>query len=393
MSPAASMNDGVSGGELQAAQAGIINEFNPFQSLMETEITLEFGKDLKESKIVHEELLRCNSPAARELFDKAKPLRERYSKADILRKDLKKLVSARALDETFDERDGSKKALSLITGIYENYPLKLHREKGQQIIDDAITDQVRKGNVKSAQTKAQLLKDIKDMDVRTRADLLNTSGIMVIAQRVSIYLKSVKDIENKAAMTSQIRAAAQGRYILPGFELRVVRSLVQWMYCGGQLSFDDAEHLYMLHSLSSRLGISALAELCLCTLSSDAERDIRDASSHGMSLQQVLDLGSNESGDKGVRVESANTSVQIIFAHVLADPEPPEQLVSLVTTTLAEHLDPSMWAAIAPLINHSISIRLIQAMVDRLQVKSEEVGQLHVQHESTFPATKRARLA
>lgn len=80
---------------------------------METEITLEFGKDLKESRVVHEELLRCYSPAARELFDKAKPLRERYSTANNMRKDVKKVVTARVFDEAFDERAGSKKVCPL----------------------------------------------------------------------------------------------------------------------------------------------------------------------------------------------------------------------------------------------------------------------------------------
>ena len=76
---------------------------------METEITLEFGKDCKESKIVHEEMLRCHSAAARSLFDKAKSMRELYSRADQMRKDVKNIVSAHGSDESFDERAGSKK--------------------------------------------------------------------------------------------------------------------------------------------------------------------------------------------------------------------------------------------------------------------------------------------
>jgi hypothetical protein len=76
---------------------------------METEITLEFGKDLNESKIVHEEMLRCHSAAARTLFDKAKPMRDNYSQADHMRKDLKNIVSAHGSGESFDERIGSKK--------------------------------------------------------------------------------------------------------------------------------------------------------------------------------------------------------------------------------------------------------------------------------------------
>lgn len=83
---------------------------------MDTEITLEFGDDLKEKRVVHEELLRSHSSAAAELFDKVKLLRERYSNADKMRKDLKELMIAQALNETFDERAASKKVrLSTIT--------------------------------------------------------------------------------------------------------------------------------------------------------------------------------------------------------------------------------------------------------------------------------------
>lgn len=150
---------------------------------------------------------------------------------------------------------------------------------------------------------------------------------------------------------------------------------------------------YMLHLLAARLGISALAELCLCTLSSDAESEIRSAISRGLSLQQVLDFGSNQAEQNGVQAKPRDTSTQVIFTHVLTDAKPHERLVSLVTTTVAEHLDQSLWVTLAPLMNHSISMRLIQAMVDRQQVKSEQLDQLQRQHESALPEKKRARLS
>lgn len=71
------------------------------RQLMETELTLEYGKKFNKSRVIHQELLCCHSPRAVDLFKKAKGLREAYPIADELRKELKKLASMS--EKTFDE--------------------------------------------------------------------------------------------------------------------------------------------------------------------------------------------------------------------------------------------------------------------------------------------------
>lgn len=71
--------------------------------LMETEITLEYGKNLKEHKVVHKEMLCCHSNGLVNQFKKAESLREAYATSDRLRKYLKDFVHPRLSHEDFEE--------------------------------------------------------------------------------------------------------------------------------------------------------------------------------------------------------------------------------------------------------------------------------------------------
>lgn len=104
---------------LKSGESGSIDSFNPYQSvthsllvpsylllnraLMETEITFHYGKNLKRSRVLHQEMLCCHSGAARDLFEKAKPLRNMYTKANNLRKTLKELIYTQDSGNASDE--------------------------------------------------------------------------------------------------------------------------------------------------------------------------------------------------------------------------------------------------------------------------------------------------
>lgn len=77
---------------------------------METELTLEYGKKLKNTRIIHQGLLCCHSETAARIFKDAQPLRDLYAASDVLRKDLKEFVSPRVTEKTFDENHLDKKA-------------------------------------------------------------------------------------------------------------------------------------------------------------------------------------------------------------------------------------------------------------------------------------------
>jgi hypothetical protein len=133
----------------------------------------------------------------------------------------------------------------LIEDIYEHYPLKLHRKSIHDLIDNAIMKQVVNKLVLPAQPPKAALqkKDLKSMAVLQRLEGLQPKGVLAIAQELSNLLRQIKRFEEEAAKTNVTKAAAQHRIVLPHVEDRVVRSLVQWMYNHGTLSYDDAEHL------------------------------------------------------------------------------------------------------------------------------------------------------
>jgi len=69
---------------------------------MNTELTLEYGKNLKNSRVLHQEMLCCHSSNAARVFKESQPLRTAYAAADKLRKDLKDFVSPNVSKEEFD---------------------------------------------------------------------------------------------------------------------------------------------------------------------------------------------------------------------------------------------------------------------------------------------------
>jgi hypothetical protein len=91
-----------------------LNAYSPLaRSLMETEISIEYGKKLKGRRIIHQELLCCHSEEAQWLFKNASLQRQAYSSADELRKQLKEFVYPRTSEKTFDETHSENKACNL----------------------------------------------------------------------------------------------------------------------------------------------------------------------------------------------------------------------------------------------------------------------------------------
>jgi hypothetical protein len=105
-------------------------------------------------------------------------------------------------------------------------------------------EQVTKRNVTAPQSKTGLQKkDLRGMGIQPRLNCLQSKAVFAIAQRLSEQLREIKHSEKQAAKTDTAKAAAQRRIILPQFEDREVKSLVQWTYCPDTLVYEDAEHL------------------------------------------------------------------------------------------------------------------------------------------------------
>jgi hypothetical protein len=70
---------------------------------LETELSLEYGKDLKQRRVIHKELLCCHSKVMQDLFVKAKALEDAYSVTNRLRRQLKQFVYPNMADKIFEE--------------------------------------------------------------------------------------------------------------------------------------------------------------------------------------------------------------------------------------------------------------------------------------------------
>lgn len=123
-----------------------------------------------------------------------------------------------------------------------------------------------------------------------------------------------------------------------------------------------------------------LENQCLAKLRSETEDMIQDALSRGLTFCQLLDLGVQPSDVEPV--VPINNVVQVVFQHVLQDKNVPKMLIDLVVNTLAQHLDPSLWEQLEPMISHPMSPCLINAMVARPRVKDEDTNTPSVKSES-----------
>jgi hypothetical protein len=110
-------------------------------------------------------------------------------------------------------------------------------------------------------------------------------------------------------------------------------------------------------------------------------------------LQQVLHLGSESEADDDTSAQVTDNIVQVVFRHVLGDLQPPERLVTLVVTALAQVMNPSLWAALGPMMNLDISHRLIGAMIAYRRVKLEAHGAFGIKPESDAANDEQALLA
>ncbi|KAH4047807.1 hypothetical protein HBH70_238150 [Parastagonospora nodorum] len=357
------------------------DKFKPYQSLMNTELTLEYGKKLKNSRVIHQEILCCHSSGAARVFKESQPLRNSYAVADKLRKDLKDLVAPCVSKEEFDQEHLENKAVPLIAKIHGEYPLKSYQQRIQKTIDAVIVEEVGKRHVVMTGSKVAFAKkDLKDLGINLRLEALQAKGVMEVAQRLSSVLREVKHQEREAAKTSTQKAAAQRRLLFPDAEHRVVLSLVNWIYFNGLLHYDDAEHLYALHGLANKLGVSVLAQKCLEKLAADTNIMIEEAFRLGMSLQELLE-SEPVAGDDQTTTPAQNV-VQVVFEHVLREPKAPKKLVDLVTYTLADRLDPGLWETLAPRINHGTLRQIMSIILVRRQAKTEDVECLRLKSES-----------
>ncbi|KAF2030184.1 hypothetical protein EK21DRAFT_66106, partial [Setomelanomma holmii] len=319
--------------------------------LMETEVKLEYGNKLKNSRVVHQEMLYCYSTKAPDLFKKAKPLREAYATANAMRKRFKAHVPPRVSVEDFEIGHMENQIIPQIVTIYEKNHLSQHRKSLQAFVDAAIADFVQRGGshvVAKSNAHSIHKKDLNATGLQERLNGLTSRSVFSLARRLFNKLRDIKDKETKAAETNAVKAAAQGRIILATYEDRVIRSFQ-----------------------------------CLSRIAGDTDHTMQVALAQGLSLQHLLGLAAHESAQgEEEPLAVINNVVQVVFQHVLKDEKSPPRLLDLVVDTLAEHLDLELWTQLEHVISHNMSLRLNRAMVDRRQIKIEDAERVSMESKS-----------
>ncbi|CAO2649999.1 Nn.00g012910.m01.CDS01 [Neocucurbitaria sp. VM-36] len=341
--------------------------FKPHQMLMDAAITVECGDSLTSHLTLYEGYLRCHSKSFERLYVRAKFLREQYTESERLMDALAAFVFPEATAKQFEDTGMEEKATPLILHIVEAYPLLEHRPRIKNIIEKAVEDEIALKNTKApASAKRRDTKEkSRDMSIRESLPLLRSRGVHAVAKHLYTMLHKLKKKEAQEAKSNEVKAIAQHRLLLPGFDNITVQLLAHWMY-QGTLRWHGADQLYALLNLATRLGVEALAETCLSELCNAAADSIQNALKNGNPLQTLLGYGSDIN----------DPVLEVIFISVFKDKSPPERLLKLVIDTLAGNLDIKLWNHFRDLISHDMARKLVEAMIvqrefHQTSVKSE----------------------
>ncbi|KAF1931152.1 uncharacterized protein M421DRAFT_340612 [Didymella exigua CBS 183.55] len=153
--------------------------------------------------------------------------------------------------------------------MYKQCPLKEYEPVLESAITSILNTQFSNRNFRPPAEKPKNLKGFQDMSLNQRLHLLNAEGLFEVAQEIGAQFSRFKAAERQKAKASVNKAWAQGRLILCDATRKSVLSLVEWAY-DDDLHYNDAEHLYAIWALATRLQFGVLAEECMNRLYNSA---------------------------------------------------------------------------------------------------------------------------
>ncbi|KAF2653586.1 hypothetical protein K491DRAFT_717880 [Lophiostoma macrostomum CBS 122681] len=340
--------------------------------IYKTEVTLEHGKDLKQKRILHLELLCSCSEKMVALFIKAQKLRELYSRSSVLRKEVKSSVCDDAPEDAVEH---ASYIMRLVHQCVKQYPLSHH----QAAINLAITqcaDRLCKDTraVKGGSGNTSVRKkDFKDWHLPDRLQQLNPDGVRSVARTLLKTLQAIKVTEIRRAQSNPATAAAQRRILLPQFENKAVVSVVNWLYSqGATLQWDSADHLCKIYALAEELGIETLAAACMRTLLFTTSSAIDQANAAGRGVRELLEeAGLNREEVGGGQLAHI---VPTVFSYVLGEDNPPTALRDLVINAIADSHDIEVFNMVKGVIDLPMALQLSEAMIIRACSRIQQPG-------------------
>ena len=257
--------------------------------------------------------------------------------------------------------------LSLIVAIDKRYPLPEYHAALKKCIKDSLNTQFSNNNLIERPKNQKIF---QELPLDQRLELLDSEAGLDVAEEVSAHLLRIKSKEEQKTSGNTSRIWAQGRLTLRDAEARTVAALVEWAYDDSTINFDDAEHLYQIWALATRLEFNHLACSCMDRLFKTASTRIHDAFANNTSLRDLTGLHPAQSPSDPR--DLSDDVVTTVFRHVLKDDNPPAQLSDLVIHALAKGMDDELYAQLESMIGLDTSRKLIRALIACKDLKTEQ---------------------
>jgi hypothetical protein len=235
-------------------------------------------------------------------------------------------------------------------------------------------------------------KDFKERDLLDRLQELNPEGVRILLQALVKKLYDIKSKEVLEAQLNIVKAAAQRRILLPGYNRETILSVNDWIYdC--PLYYTDAQHLCDIYGLSEELGIQDLAATCIKILTTATKSAIQTATSEGVGLRKLLEDGmaAHEEQANGCG-ELLDHVVPIVFKFALFDVNAPIVLRDMVINAVAESNDIEVFELLRSGLTLEMALQLIKALMLRATPRGLKRDLIKSEHEDEEGLHKKARL-
>lgn len=332
--------------------------FKPFQELFKTPIRLEYGTGSNDAYTVHLELLNCSSTKFHALFQSTEPLKQSFQKIMSTKRELEILIGETDA-ESFDKSCRSR-AFVLMLPILFKFPLEDHHKDLEHAVDETVdklfTD--KENHLCPPSTGGLKKKLYKEDTVTQRVRRLSNVGVRALSQKMIGFLDDIRLQESALAYKDPVKAAAQGRIILPNADENTLSRITRWVY-NKELFCQDARDLCQIRAVAEELGLIDLAETCLSRLSSSASAEIERAHLEGK------DLCSMFSSNTDLKPGAPFSFLWSVFRHVMESDNPPELLQELVVNSLALERDGRLFKFMAKRLNGTMKDRIINALYEK----------------------------
>lgn len=192
-----------------------------------------------------------------------------------------------------------RQIIELITNTCKDYPFSTSRDQLRNEINIAVTEQIEQKNTKLKKKKA------RGTSLQARLACIDPDGLLAVLHSLPAKLRKFSVKETQDARKDPIKAAAQGRLILPKENSETVQALLVWVY-QGRLDYQNAD----------QLGIETLAVTCLTMLCNDTSRCLQQARSHKLPLQYLLGYGTPTKHNGRLPSVAIDNVVTIVFKHI-----------------------------------------------------------------------------